>query len=215
MSQNHVPELETQLAKQAVRRALADRETAYVQEVQRLLDAGQELMEAAGAASSVRVVDIVKKAGLSNQAFYRHFPSRDALVAGSSNEARRRLVGYVTHQLEKARGPEDAVRRWITAVLSQAANPKVAERTRAVLWNLQQLPRDARGESMRPPLADLLVEPLQELGSPDPERDAAVIGDIAFGRLDHHLWGPKATERDVNHVVEFCLAGVARQVQEH
>ena len=98
-------------------------------------------------------------------------------------------------------------------MLSQAANPRVAERTRAVLWNLQQLPRDARGESMRPPLADLLVEPLHELGSPDPERDAAVIGDITFGRLEHHLWGPKATERDVNHVVEFCLAGVTRRGQ--
>ena len=182
MSQNSIPELETRLARQAVRRALADRETAYVQEVQRLLDAGQELMEAAGAGSSVRVVDIVKKAGLSNQAFYRHFPSRDALVAAVVERGAARLVGYVAHQLEKARGPEDAVRRWITAVLSQAANPQVAERTRAVLWNLQQLPRDARGESMRPPLADLLVEPLHELGSPDPERDAAVIGDIAFGR---------------------------------
>jgi hypothetical protein len=38
---------------------------------------------------------------------------------------------------------------------------------------------------MRPPLADLLVEPLGELGSPDPKRDAAVIADIAFGRLEH------------------------------
>jgi AcrR family transcriptional regulator len=168
-------------------------------------------MEEAGAVSPARVADIVKRAGLSNQAFYRHFPSRDALVAAVVERGAVRLVSYVAHQMEKVTGPEDAVRRWITAVLSQAANPRVAERTRAVIWNLQQLPRLPHGEPMRPPLADLLVEPLRELGSPDPDRDAAVIADIAFGRLDHHLWGPKATRDDVAHVIEFCLAAVARR----
>jgi AcrR family transcriptional regulator len=196
-----------------VRRALADRESAYVQEVQRLLDAGQVLMEEGGADSPVRVADIVKRAGLSNQAFYRHFPSRDTFVAAVVERGGVRLLSYVAHQMEKANGPEDAVRRWITAVLSQAANRRVAERTRAVIWNLQRLPRHTHSEPPRPPLAGLLVEPLRQLGSPDPDRDAAVIADIAFGRLDHHLWGPEATRDDVAHVVDFCLAAVARHPQ--
>jgi hypothetical protein len=113
--------------------------------------------------------------------------------------------------MERASGPEDAIRRWIVAVLSQASNARVADQTRAVMWNFQQLPKDMHGHSSRPPVANLLVEPLHRLGSPDPERDAAVIGDIAFGRLDHHLWGPKATAADVSHAVEFCLAAVERR----
>jgi AcrR family transcriptional regulator len=189
---------------------LADRESAYVQEVQRLLDAGQTLMEEGGADAPVRVADIVKRAGLSNQAFYRHFPSRDAFVAAVVERGGVRLVSYVAHQMEKAAGPEDAVRRWITAVLSQAADTRVAERTRAVTWNLRRLPRDVQSEP-RSPLAGLLVEPLRQLGSPDPDRDAAVIADIAFGRLDYHLWGPEATPGDVSHVVDFCLSAVCRE----
>jgi AcrR family transcriptional regulator len=181
-----------------------------VQEVQRLLDAGQALMEEGGADSPVRVADIVKRAGLSNQAFYRHFPSRDAFVAAVVERGGVRLMSYVAHQMEKASGPDDAVRRCITAVLSQAANRRVAERTRAVMWNFQRLPRDAHSEAPRPPLAGLLVEPLRQLGSPDPERDAVVIADIAFGRLDYHLWGPEATSDDVSHVVHFCLAAASR-----
>jgi AcrR family transcriptional regulator len=209
--QNIVLDRETKLAQQAVRRALADRESAYVREVQRFLDAGQELMEQAGATRPVRVAEIVRRAGLSNQAFYRHFPSRDAFVAAVVERGAVRLVGYVTHQMEKATGPEDAVRRWITAVLSQAANPRVAGQTRAVMWNLERLPRDTHGELVRPPLADLLVPPLTDLGSPDPGRDAIAIADIARGRLDYHLWGPKATEDDVTHVIDFCLAAVRRR----
>jgi AcrR family transcriptional regulator len=195
---------------QAVRRALADREAAYVKEVERLLDAGMALMVEAGTDSVPRIADIVKRAGTSNQAFYRHFPSRDEFVAAVVERGANRLVSYVAHQLEKSDGPEDAVRRWIRAVLSQASNVGVAEQTRAAIWNLRQLPRDPYGEPMRPPVAELLVEPLRQLGSPDPERDAVAIGDIAFGRLNFHLQGTTATQDDIDHVTDFCLAAVHR-----
>lgn len=199
------------MAAQAVRRALAGREAAYVQEVQRLLDAGLEVMVAAGAGGSPKVADIVREAGLSNQAFYRHFAGRDELVAAIVERGAHRLVSYAEHQMAKATDPEGAVRAWILAVLSQASNPTAAEPTRAVMWNLRQLPRrvgaDAPGTSAL--AADLLVAPLRQLGSPDPDRDAQAISDVVFGRLDHHLWGPAATEDDIAHVVRFCLNAVA------
>jgi AcrR family transcriptional regulator len=181
-----------------------------VQEVQGLLDAGMAVMEEAGAGSAPRVADIVKRAGVSNQVFYRHFPSRDEFVAAIVERGADRLATYVAHQMAKARNPEGMIRRWIEAVLSQAANPRVSKQTRAVVWNLRQLPRDQSSEPMRPPVFELLVDPLRQLGSPAPERDAAAIGDVTFGRLDHHLWGPKATSEDIDHVVGFCLAAVRR-----
>jgi AcrR family transcriptional regulator len=182
-----------------------------MQEVQRLLDAGMALMEEAGSGSPLRVADIVQKAGVSNQAFYRHFPSRDEFVAAVVERGAARLVSYVAHQMEKATDPEDAVRRWIGAILSQAANARVADQTRSVMWHLQQLPRDIPGEPLRPPVAELLVGPLRDLASCDPERDADAIVDVAFGRLDHYLWGPRATPDDLAHVVDFCLAAVHRK----
>jgi AcrR family transcriptional regulator len=208
--QNVVPSLDSPLAAQAVRRALAGREAAYVQEVQRLLDAGMAAMEAAEHGGAPRVADIVRAAGLSNQAFYRHFASRDELIAAVVERGGARLVSYAAHQMEKASDPAEAIRRWILAVLSQASNKSVAQQTRAVMWNLRQLPRsvDQVAPSAHAAAAALLVEPLGALGCADPDRDAAAIGDLVFGRLEHHLWGPDVTDADIDHVVAFCLAAV-------
>ncbi|HEX5587447.1 MAG TPA: TetR/AcrR family transcriptional regulator, partial [Acidimicrobiia bacterium] len=152
-----------------------------------------------------------RAAGLSNQAFYRHFPSRDELVAAVAEAGAHRLVEYAAHQMGKEATPAGQIRAWIVAVLSQAGNPEVAHATRAVLWNLRVLPRpvgDPDTSSMHAWAGELLVAPLAELGSPDPARDAAAVTDVAFGRLDHHLWGPAPTAEDVDHVVAFCLAAV-------
>lgn len=214
-SQNHIPEVDappTPLAAQAVRRALATREATYAEEVQRLLDAGMRVMQSAGPEGAPKVAEIVREAGLSNQAFYRHFASRDELVAAVVESGALRLVGYAAHQMAKHDDPVAQIRTWIEAVLSQAIRPELADPTRAVLWNLRQLPRQvgADGPATGPmATATLLLEPLRALGSDDPEHDAMAIADVVFGRLDHHLWGPTATAADVEHVVAFCLAAVS------
>jgi AcrR family transcriptional regulator len=201
----------TPRAARAVQRALAKRETASADEVQRLLAAGLEVMEHTGSDAAPRVGDIVRAAGLSNQAFYRHFPSRDELIAAVAEAGAHRLVEYTAHQMAKEATAAGKVRAWIVAVLSQAGNPDVAHATRAVLWNLRLLPRpvgDPDTSSMHAWAAELLSVPLAELGSRDSVRDAAAIADVVFGRLDHHLWGPPPTRADVEHVVAFCLGAV-------
>jgi hypothetical protein len=65
-------------AARAVSRSLASRRSTYVEEVQRLLDAGLALM--VEGQDAPRVADIVRRSGLSNQAFYRHFASKDELI---------------------------------------------------------------------------------------------------------------------------------------
>ena len=67
-------------------------------------------MARCGTTSRPRVADIVEAAGLSNDAFYRHFPSKDALVAAILDDGAERLQGYLDHQMAKARGPEAQVR---------------------------------------------------------------------------------------------------------
>src|SRR4051794_29513958 len=101
----------------SAQRSLAKREAQYASEVRRLLDAALDLMREAGTASSPRVADIVAAAGLSNDAFYRHFPSKEALVAALIEDGAARLQSYLAHQMTKESTPEGKVRRWVQGVM--------------------------------------------------------------------------------------------------
>jgi AcrR family transcriptional regulator len=198
----------TPRAKEAVRRALAARESAYTDEVQRLLDAGLEVMRTSEGAP--RVTDIVRTAGLSNAAFYRHFPSKDDLVAAVVEAGSYRLAEYAAHQMEKATSAEDKVAAWITCVFSQASNRRVADDTRAVM-RARSLPGGSSSTTPRPlMIEDLLVDPIKELGSVDPARDAATINRVVFGRLQDFLWAEEPAQAALDHLIAFCLAAVRR-----
>ena len=201
----------TPRAEQAARRALSKREAAYAAEVDRLLDAGLEVMRSTGTSSSPRVADIVEAAGLSNQAFYRHFAGKEELIAAIVEAGMYRLVSYLSHLMGRESRAEDKVRVWIWGVMSQASNPEVADATRAVVWNGRQLPGTPAlaMEGMREPVAALLVEPLRSAGRSDPERDAQVVAEAVFGRMTTFLWAGRAPSvEDVEHLVDFCVAGV-------
>jgi AcrR family transcriptional regulator len=192
-------------AARAVRRALLVRETAYSEEVQRLLDAGLALM--VEGERSPRVADIVSRAGLSNQAFYRHFAGKDELIAAVVEAGAYRLDGYLRAQVERATTPEAQVAAWVRGVLSQA-RPAVAAPTRAALASLRLLPLGDRERTAIRPGITVLTEVLERLGSPDPERDAQTISLAAFGRLEHFLWESPCTDADVEHLVGFCLGAI-------
>jgi AcrR family transcriptional regulator len=192
-------------------RALARRQAAYADEVRRLLDAGLEVMRQCGTTKSPPVSDIVAGAGLSRDAFYRHFASKEDLVAAIVEAGAQRLSSYLSHQMEKERHPDAQLRRWIEGIMSQASNPEVAHSTRAVLWNGGRVGDDARPEvvTSQRPLAHLIVAPLTELGSADPVRDAAVVTHATMGLMRDFLWRFAApTKADVAHLVRFCTAAV-------
>ncbi len=183
----------------------------YANEVRRLLDAGLRVMRDCGMTSSPRVADIVAAAGLSNDAFYRHFASKEALVAAILEDGSLRLVSYLRHQMDKASTPEDRVRRWVQGVMAQATNAEVAETTRAVLWNGGSLTERASEQRPSPAasLATLLHDPLSQLGSTDPGADAILIAHAAIGLLSDCLWErARPTRKQIEHVVRFCLAAV-------
>jgi AcrR family transcriptional regulator len=214
MSQNtilHGPDDPAVVARLA-QRAIARREAGYADEVRRLLDAGLEVMRRAGTTSCPGVADIVGAAGLSNDAFYRHFASKEELVTAIVGAGAERLVGYLAHQMAKATAPDDRLRRWIEGVMAQAADPEVAEPTRAVLWNGSRVGDASRADTSATyaPLAVLLHEPLAALASADPERDAAVIVQAVMGRMQDFLWRrAQPTGDDVDHLVAFCLAATS------
>jgi AcrR family transcriptional regulator len=203
-----VAESSDDVATRIAHRTLARRAPDYPAEVRRLLDAGREVMRRCGTSSRPRVADIVAEAGLSNDAFYRHFASKDALVAAILEDGTDRLHSYLRHQMTKEPSPEGQVRRWVAGVLSQGADADIAAATLAVLWNAGGL---VPGSALAPPpasapLAALLVQPFTALGSARPDLDASLAGHAVVGRLSDHLWhGTRPTGAETEHLVAFCL----------
>jgi AcrR family transcriptional regulator len=207
-----VPEVEEadEVAARIAAQTLARRGSDYTAEVRRLLDAALEVIAEHGTTSRARVADIVAAAGLSNDAFYRHFPSKSALVDALIEDGTHRLASYLGHQMAKESTPEGKVRRWVDGVLSQT-NEQTASATLAVLLNGSSSNTDLAGGTTRPssPLAELLHEPFVDLGSADPELHASLVTHAVLGKLADYLWSGQRPIRDeVERITQFAIGTV-------
>jgi len=197
------------VASRIARQTLDRRSPDYTDEVRRLIDAGRTVMRRCGTDSRPRVADIVAEADLSNEGFYRHFASKDALVAAILDDGTERLLSYLSHQMDKESTPEGRIRRWVEGILSQAADEESAATTLAVLWNAAGLGQtmSVSHTSTSARLAMLLHQPLVDLDGVDPELDAELVAHAVVGRLNDLLWGRrKSTRAETDRLVSFCLA---------
>ncbi|MBV9484708.1 MAG: TetR/AcrR family transcriptional regulator [Frankiaceae bacterium] len=207
VTQNAIPDGD--VAARIAQRTLANRGEDYADEVRRILDTALALMHSLGTARKPRVSDIVAAAGVSNDAFYRYFSSKDALVTALLEDGAERLTRYLSHQMAKEPTPQGQLRRWVDGVLSQA-DGETGNRTLAVLWNGGEVADAAGRHFAARPVAALLREPLRALGSKRPELDAALVAHAVLGCLSDHLWErtrPSAAER--KRILEFCLKAAA------
>ena len=203
-----IPDPENDVAARIARQTMAARVPDYAGEVRRLLDAGREVMRRNGTGSRATVAEIVAEAGLSNEAFYRHFRSKDLLVSAILEDGTQRLRSYLAHQMAKGDDPADQVRRWVSGVLSQAVDTDVAATTLAVLWNAGGAGDRVGSTAASAPLAELLVEPLAALGSEDARLHASFAGHAVVGVLSDHLWARTRPGRaEVQRIAAFVLAG--------
>jgi AcrR family transcriptional regulator len=206
------------LSHDLVLRSLAGRVDAYTDEVERLLQAGFAVMRRTQSVSP-RVSDIVRESGLSNQAFYRHFRGRDELLLALLAAGRRSLVEYVSHLMAKERSPAGQVRRWIEAILAQAADPQAADATRPFarnrLYLASQFPDEVHRADeelralVRPALAD--GKAAGEWPAVQPDRDSHALYQLAMGTMQAWLLAEaKPMTADITHIVQFALAGLDR-----
>jgi AcrR family transcriptional regulator len=210
---NSILNPENDVAARIAQRTLAKREAGYASEVRRLLDAALEVMRQGGTVSRPRVADIVAAAGLSNDAFYRHFPSKDALVAALLEDGAQRLAQYVAHQMGKEPDPAGQVRRWVEGVLSQTRE-EIAATTLAVLWNGGSIGESVAAGRNRAsaPLAALLREPFARLGSADPDLDASLAAHAVVGKISDYLWQRiTPAPAEIDHITAFCLRAATPQ----
>jgi len=206
------------LATQAVERALAERRASYAQEVHRLLEAGFFLIRRTGELEP-RVSQVIQEAGLSNQAFYRHFPSKQAFLVAVLDEGVRVLAGYLAHRMQTAQRPLDQVRAWLDGMLEQALDPEGAAATRPFALargRLAEVFPDEVAASERQ-LTALVQGALRaaaaagEIRSEDPDRDAESLYHLAMGWVQARLAEPRpADRRDAERLVAFAIRGLGR-----
>ncbi|HEX7095628.1 MAG TPA: helix-turn-helix domain-containing protein [Acidimicrobiales bacterium] len=207
------------LVRAAIERRLAPRHDAYAAEVQRLVDATYRVIERTGSVDPT-VRDILREAGLSTQAFYRHFRSKDELLLVLLDDGRRRLVEYLAHRMAKQATAEGQVRAYVEGVMAQAVDQAAASRTRPFVVQQDRLAdrfADAQRQSIEL-LVELLVPPLAALRATDADtdpdldalrRDAWSVYLLAFASMEQHVRDRTRPARaEIDHLVSFCLRAV-------
>jgi len=206
--QNVVPDVADGVEQAIAERGVAERRAAYASEARRLIDAAFVVMRRSGSIDP-QVRAIVQEADLSNQAFYRHFPSKDALLLAVLADGQSQLVAHLRRRVATASGPAEQVQRWIVGVMAQARDRDAAEATRPFACNGSRLadlfPADLAAS--RAELAASLAPSVRALGGTD--EDAELIRDLAFARMNDAIAHRRVPSRvEVQRLVDFCLAGI-------
>lgn len=210
-----MPRLTETLAERAIERSVADRRIVYAQEMRRIVDATYRLIERTGTLDPP-LRDVLRETGLSTQAFYRYFRSKDELLLLLLDDGRGELLGYLQHRMERAASAEGRVRAWIEGVLAQASDPDAAARTRPFLANQDRLAEAFPDEQQASVdlLTGLLAGAIARLPGikakrRDSRRDAEAIYYLVFGKLHHHLiHHSQPAAGEVDHLVRFSLNGI-------
>lgn len=204
--------------------ALAD--GVHTDELERILTAAVRVMERVAPAAP-KVSDIIAEAGTCNKSFYRHFSGKDDLILAVVRRGTVRVAGRLAVEMAQDPRPEAQVARWVSGLLAQITDPRLFTLCHATMAQMSA-PAQRRlqpGASVRrrpdgdvdpdvtAPLRDLLSDPLQRMGRPDPERDADAVFDATMGTLGRYIGsGRRPPADDVEHLVGFCLGGVGATV---
>ena len=213
-SSDQLGSLTSHLAGRAVERSIAGRRDEYEREMARIVDATFELIRRTGTIDpSMR--EILAETGLSTQAFYRYFNSKDELMLGLLDEGRRRLLGTLERRMQRADSPSAEIRAWIEGVLAQASTATAAARTRPWIANEPKLTElfPAEQRASVDLLVDLLITPATSLGKvsgeEDVRRNATSVYRLVFATLQAHLAdGTRPAPKEVDELIAFCLRGL-------
>jgi AcrR family transcriptional regulator len=160
------------------------------------------------------VAAVLERAGLSTRAFYRHFDSKEGLVAavfvetaGVEKRRLRRRMSAATTEIE-------AVTAWIDGRLDLAFDDSIGSDLRRLSLEAQSqspgLVQPAYAEMLRP-LRDALQRGLHGgvFHHIDPETDAQFIHGAVWAGITEH-WATAACDRNElrERILRFCLRGL-------
>jgi len=199
----------TSRATAAVVRALDDRQREATEDVERILAAAVRVMQRVSP-DAPRVSDIVAEAGVSNKAFYRYFAGKDELTLAVMERGVALVVSYLQHQMAKETTPAGKIARWIRGALAQVADPELIGTSRALVGQMPVTDdRRMAEQDIMATMRDLLIEPVRDLGRPDPVRDADAVFVCTVGTMRRYVASTdRPGRKDIDHLVRFCLGGL-------
>jgi AcrR family transcriptional regulator len=163
------------------------------------------------------VAAVLERAGLSTRAFYRHFGSKDELVAAVFLEAARAERRRLQRRMAGAGGHVEAVAAWIDARLDLAFDENMKSDLRRLSLEAQSQTLASPG-LVQPAYAEML-EPLSEalqhglrrgvFHGIDPVVDAEFIHGVVWAAIDRQ-WQTGDSDRGAvrDRAVSFCLRGL-------
>lgn len=189
-------------------RAVLDRHEAAAVEIRSLLDAALHVMQRDDTLDPP-VARIVKVSGLSNQAFYRHFSGKDALLVALLADGRERLAHTIERRMARAETRDDAIRAWVLAVLDQARDPKAAAATRPFVANSDRL-TIAYPDEVSQSRADLL----RPLITAVDDASALAVYHLAMGSMHDAISAHRTiTRREADVICDFAVRGCSRSTE--
>jgi AcrR family transcriptional regulator len=166
------------------------------------------------------VAAVLDRAELSTRAFYRHFDSKDQVVAAVFLEMARAEKRRLQHRMSKAADPVEAVAAWIDGRLDLAFDENVKSDLRRLSMEAQsqmfaspELIQAAFDEMLKP-LIDQLSRGLAGgvFHDVDPVTEAQSIQGVVWSSTERH-WATGDYERAEvrRRTLRFCLRGLGVQ----
>jgi AcrR family transcriptional regulator len=197
--------------RQLRRTASPARQEAYDAEVRTLIRATSEVMLRKGCTEVPKVSEIVHEAGITNQAFYRHFRSRDDVIVATYEQGMLSVYSYLRHRVGKQSSWQDMLEAWIDGILAQIEDPRLADLSVVIQWNVAQIAREKTEIAPvgRERIRALLLSILTEAGADDPDRQALFVDNLVTGTASHYMdTGRQPTLDDRKALLRFCLTGL-------
>ena len=207
---------EQPLVQRAINRALVKRSAAATEDVERIIEATYRVLSRSGGMDP-RMREILAEAGLSTQAFYRHFASKDELLLVVLEDGRIRLATYLGHRMAKVEPGIAQLRAWIEGMFAQATDPTAAARTRPFILNVHRLMEQYPDEQQRS--IAMLVDQVQtaldaahaagQLTDAPAKGDALAIYHLTVSPMENHIaLGTRPSKAEVRSVVDFVLRAI-------
>jgi AcrR family transcriptional regulator len=160
------------------------------------------------------VATVLERANLSTRAFYRHFDSKEELVAAVFLETARIEKRRLRRRMAAATTEIEAVTAWIDGRLDLAFDDSIGSDLRSLSMEAQSqspgLVQPAYAEMLKP-LRDALQRGVQAgvFHRIDPVTDAQFIHGVVWAGINEH-WATGDCDRDHlrERILRFCLRGL-------
>jgi AcrR family transcriptional regulator len=204
------------ILERSTRVALDRVKQASLTEVSTLVEGARRAISQAGTVDPT-LKEILSASGMSLTAFYKHFRSKDELLAVVVDEGTARFVNHIAAKIAKAKTPEGALRAMIAGALNQAAREQTAATTRPFVlsqWRLAERYPEVVASTMAAVVDQVtsVIEPLVPRERATPARlrhQSSFVYHVVYGRLQQHVSNNSVPAPDeAEELFAFCLAAL-------